>query len=110
MAHYLVRGKPVPEYEKELQNKVRNEDFKSLRPFGDALTQSLLNARKDPDGYWVWEEIDHSSPPLQQERETVLDTYFRRLEIEPIEDGQGMDKIRAMEPIFPEFLVERDYI
>ena len=101
MAHYLVRGKPVPEYEQELQKKVKNEDFKSLKPFGESLTQSLRSARKDDDGYWVWEELDFCSPPLQQERETVLDTYFRRLEIEPVEEGEGWRRIEGLNPIFP---------
>ena len=42
MAYYLVRAKPKPERLSELQDRLQEGAFIGLRPFGKALTHSLL--------------------------------------------------------------------
>ena len=55
------------------------------------------------DGVAVWEEEDYCRPPLVQEREAVLDTYFRDLRAEPVEEGSGWDMIEDLPRLFSEF-------
>jgi hypothetical protein len=53
-------------------------------------------------GQWVWEELDYCSPPLKQEREQVLDTYFDLEEIEPVSKEEGWQSISALPRALPE--------
>ena len=76
MAYYLVRAKPKPERLAELHDRLGESSFINLRPFRKTLTQSLKEARTQPDGTTVWEGEDYCSPPLAEERAAVLDTYF----------------------------------
>src|ERR687885_119246 len=79
MTQYLVRAVPLAERLPELARRLRAGEFRQMRPFGRALTESLEDARVAPDGRAVWEEEDYCSPPLAQERAAVLDAYFRAL-------------------------------
>jgi hypothetical protein len=74
-----------------------------MRPFGQSLAYSLRNARLRRDGVAVWEEEDYCRPPLAQEREAVLDAYFRDLEVELVKEGSGWEKIDSLPRLFPEF-------
>ncbi|HLH01800.1 MAG TPA: hypothetical protein VKX25_03455 [Bryobacteraceae bacterium] len=96
MAHYLVRAKPKPERLQELHDRLRSHAFTGLRPFGQALTRSLEDARTEPDGTAIWEEEDYCSPPLAQERAAVLDTYFDEIRVEQVAAGQGWERIEAL--------------
>jgi hypothetical protein len=101
MAYYLVRATPVPEHLDELAAKLAGREFVKLRPFGRALTASLQRARRFPDGTAIWEEEDYCRPPLAQEREAVLDQYFRDLTVQEIERGSGWELIADLPPLFP---------
>ena len=96
MAHYLVRARPKPERLRELSQRLEHKAFVGLRPFGKALTHSLENARIESDGTAIWEEEDYCSPPLAEERATVLDLYFDEIKVEPVNDGKGWDQIQAL--------------
>lgn len=96
MAHYIVRAKAKPELLAELNQKLSEDAFTGLRPFGKALTYSLRGARMQPDGKVVWEEEDYCSPPLAQERAAVLDTYFDDITVERVEAGQGWQQIESL--------------
>ncbi len=96
MAYYLVRGKIREGLAGELRRKVLVGSFRNLRPFGEALTEGLRDARLAEDGRWIWEEVDHCSPPLLQEREAVLDRYFLSLEIEPVHEGDGWRQVEHL--------------
>lgn len=96
MAHYIVRAKAKPELLAELNQKLSEDAFTGLRPFGKALTYSLRGARMQPDGKVVWEEEDYCSPPLAQERAAVLDTYFDDITVERVEAGQGWRQIESL--------------
>ena len=50
MAYYLVRAKPKAERLGELQDRLQKDLFIGLRPFGEALTYSLKQARTQSDG------------------------------------------------------------
>jgi hypothetical protein len=77
MAHYLVKAKPYDETLEDLKTSIRKKGFEHLKPFGPSLSYSLEHAKIDSDSDWIWEELDYCSPPLKQEREQVLDRYFR---------------------------------
>jgi len=97
MAYYLVRASLRAGLTEELWTRLDREEFHSIRPFGEALTYSLENARRDPQtGEAVWEEEDHCSPPSAMERAAVLDRYFDDLCVEPVREGEGWQRIAAL--------------
>jgi hypothetical protein len=96
MAYYLVRAKPKPERLGELQERLQKDSFVGLRPFGNALTHSLKEARTQPDGVAIWEEEDYCSPPLAEERAAVLDKYFDEISVERVDAGEGWKEIQAL--------------
>ncbi len=69
MAHYLVTAQPKKDKLPSLWEKLQNNTFRSLKPFGEALSYSLEYARQRDDGKAVWEEEDYCSPPLKEEKE-----------------------------------------
>jgi hypothetical protein len=96
MAHYLVRAKPKAERLGELQERLQKDSFVGLRPFGNALTHSLKEARTQSDGIAIWEEEDYCSPPLAEERAAVLDKYFDEINVEQVNAGEGWKRIEAL--------------
>ena len=96
MAYYLVRAKPKAERLGELQERLQKTSFVGLRPFGNALTHSLKEARTQPDGIAIWEEEDYCSPPLAEERAAVLDKYFDEISVELVDAGEGWKRIEAL--------------
>jgi hypothetical protein len=107
MAHYLVRAKPKTEFLAELEKRLQAKEFMRVLPFGLALSESLCNARLNPDGTAVWEEEDYCKPPLAMEREAILDFYFEGLKVEYVKPGMGWHRIKDRPPLFPT-LVWRD--
>jgi hypothetical protein len=102
MAYYLVTARPVAGRLDELEAKLNERAFIELEPFGRALTASLEDARRLPDGTVVWEEEDYCRPPLAEERAAVLDHYFEDLSVERVERGSGWQQIAELPPLFPE--------
>lgn len=96
MAYYLVRAKPNPERLRELQDRLQEDAFIGLRPFGKGLTHSLSQARVQPNGIAIWEEEDYCSPPLAQERAAVLDNYFDEISVEHVNFGEGWKRIESL--------------
>lgn len=96
MAHYIVRAKPKTDRLGELNQRLRENAFIGLRPFGEALTYSLNEARLESNGITIWEEEDYCSPPLAQERAAVLDTYFDEITVERVNAGEGWKRIEGL--------------
>ena len=96
MAYYLVRAHPKPDLLDELAEKLRQGAFTSLRPFGESLSQGLNGARWEAPGMAIWEEEDYCVPPLAQERAAVLDTYFKSLSVEKVQQGKGWSQIESL--------------
>ncbi|HXG79634.1 MAG TPA: hypothetical protein VNJ31_09890 [Methyloceanibacter sp.] len=103
MAFYLVSAVPRHGVMEELSRRLSGDEFSQMKPFGQALTHSLKHARIRWDGVAVWEEEDYCRPPLAQERLAVLDTYFIDLRVEPVEEGEGWERIEGLPRLFPEF-------
>lgn len=101
MAHYLVRANPKPSRMAKLASQLDADAFADLSPFGHALTCSLRAARVEVDGGAVWEEEDHCSPPLAQERAAVLDDYFDAIHVEPVARGEGWRQIERLPHLLP---------
>lgn len=102
MAYYLVTAVPRKARLGELKQRLARDEFSKLRPFGGALTKSLRDARRLPDGLAMWEEEDYCRPPLAQERAAVLDDYFDKLQVEPVREGEGWLRIEGLERLFPD--------
>ena len=101
MAFYLVTATPHEALLTDLEARLARDEFVPMRPFGTALSQSLRNARRRPDGGAVWEEEDYCRPPLAEERAAVLDQYFHGLEVEPVRRGAGWKRIDDLPRLFP---------
>jgi len=101
MAYYLVSGIPRAGRIDDLQARLAADEFMELRPFGRALSGSLRNARRRADGSAIWEEEDYCRPPLAQERAAVLDQYFDELQMEPVEHGEGWERLTELPALFP---------
>ncbi|MEO8667367.1 MAG: hypothetical protein ABI399_02560 [Bauldia sp.] len=101
MAYYLVTAVPRRDRLQELEDRLSRDEFVALRPFGEALTQSLRDARRFHDGLAVWEEEDYCRPPLAEERAAVLDDYFDKLEVETVAEGEGWKRIAGLARLFP---------
>lgn len=90
MAHYLVRAKPLDLA--VLRQKLDEEAFKGIRPFGEELDGCLRSAKITPDGWVTWEEVCFCTPPLAQER-SVLDQHFTDLTTQQLAGGEGWQRI-----------------
>ena len=104
MAHYLVTAKPRSDRLETLAENLKNRAYVSMRPFGKTMTYSLENARLREDGYATWEEEDHCSPPLAQERAAALDEFFDELNVTPVRERTGWEKIETLPRLFPELV------
>ena len=102
MAHYLVTAIPKAVLLDELEDRLAQDEFIEMQPFGRALTKSLRGARLRDDGEAVWEEEDYCRPPLAEERAAVLDTYFDNLKVEMVQQGTGWRRINDLPRLFPE--------
>lgn len=100
MAYYLVRAKPKIEFLPELSEKLQQQAFVKLRPFGEALSQGLNGARWESTGVAIWEEEDYCTPPLAMERAAVLDRYFYELTVEQVKREEGWQRIQALPALF----------
>jgi len=96
MAYYLVQARPIDELRKELRQRLDSGEIRVMKPFGQALQYGLDNARLQENGIAIWEEEDYCVPPLAQERAAILDTYFKELDVEPVEKTQGWQRIESL--------------
>src|SRR5690242_32004 len=96
MAYYLVQAKPVEELLLDLRQRLDSGEIRVMRPFGQALQYGLDNARLQEDGSMIWEEEDYCVPPLAQERAAILDTYFRELTVEKVDQNKGWKRIESL--------------
>ena len=96
MAYYLVQAKPIEELLTELRQRLDSGEIRVMRPFGQALQYGLDNARLQKNGIAIWEEEDYCVPPLAQERAAILDTYFKELNVERVNQTEGW---KLIEPI-----------
>lgn len=96
MAYYLVQAKPVAELLSELRQRLDSGEISVMRPFGRALQYSLDNARMQENGMATWEEEDYCVPPLAQERAAILDTYFKDLSVERVDQKKGWEQIESL--------------
>ncbi len=100
MAYYLVQAQPIEELLDELRNRLDSGEIRVMRPFGRALQFGLDNARLQENGIAIWEEEDYCVPPLAQERAAILDTYFKELTVEPVEQNKGWKRIESLPMIW----------
>jgi hypothetical protein len=110
VAWYLVRARIRPDCMAELEARLEAKAFLEQRPFGPALTHALENARLEGPDAAAWEEEDYCTPPLAQEREAVLDEYFRDIRVESVRQGEGWRSIRSLPRLFPDLAAGTDSV
>jgi len=98
MVIWLVKAKPRVEKLRELRARLDSGEISAMRPFGESLDDGLRNARiRQEDGYALWEEEDYCRPPLAQEREAVLDSYFDELSVvDARQPGMGWKRVEKL--------------
>jgi len=96
MAYYLVQAKPIDELLIELRQRLDSGEIKVMKPFGQALQYGLDHARLQENGIAIWEEEDYCVPPLAQERAAILDTYFKELHVDRVQQTEGWKKIESI--------------
>ena len=96
MAYYLVQAKPIDELSTELRQRLDSGEIRVMKPFGQALQYGLDNARLQENGIAIWEEEDYCVPPLAQERAAILDTYFKELNVELVNQTEGWKRIEPL--------------
>ena len=101
MSFYLVRAKPKQDLLDELANKLKENSFLNLIPFGKAITYSLKNARLTDSGLAIWEEEDYCIPPLFEEKKSILDFYFSDIQVEKVKKNEGWNRISNLNNLFP---------
>jgi hypothetical protein len=101
MPHYLVTARPKIERLPDLAARLAHDEFRSMQPFGRALTVSLRGARQRGDGSVTWEEEDYCHPPLAEERAAVLDEYFEDLKVQLVRRNTGWRRIKSLPHLFP---------
>lgn len=107
MSYYLVSATPRRDLLDDLHDRLERGEFRTMRPFGKALSMSLENARRTGDGGAIWEEEDYCRPPLAQERAAVLDRYFDGLGVEQVELGAGWERIKELPSLFPDLSIQK---
>ena len=100
MAYYLVQAKPIDNLLTELRQRLDSGEIKVMKPFGNALQYGLDNARLQANGIAIWEEEDYCVPPLAQERAAILDTYFKELNVERVQQTEGWKQIESLPPFW----------
>lgn len=85
----------------DLAVRLARDEFRSMQPFGRALTVSLRGARRRADGSVTWEEEDYCHPPLAEERAAVLDDYFEELKAQIVRRNTGWRRIKNLPHLFP---------
>lgn len=80
---------------KNLYDELKSGEISMMRPFGKTLQYSLENARIDNEdnNFTLWIEEDYCSPPLDMERESVLDRYFDDIAVQHVESEAAWDTI-----------------
>ncbi|MBI1730068.1 hypothetical protein HY229_04645 [Candidatus Acetothermia bacterium] len=103
MAHYLVEAKPHLHKLKSLRERLDQGLIKRLKPFGNTLHHSLVNARLKPDGFAVWEEEDYCSPPLAQERAAVLGEFFAKISVKTTREEEGWNEVGELPSLWDKY-------
>ena len=102
MAYYLVRAKPQWEKLAELRTRLDAGEILRMRPFGGSLDMSLLGARMESNAVAIWEEEDYCHPPLDMERDAVLDHYFEDISVEVVSLDEGWERIADLPSMWAE--------
>ena len=83
---YSVKARCIPAAMAELYRKLTDGTIQKQKPDGREIVDSMNRARISELRLVQWSEKCFCSPPLQHERQTVLDHYFTDMEIEPVDD------------------------
>ena len=103
MTHYLVSAKIKQGVAAEVRQRIADESFINMKPFGKTLARAMFQIRQAPvSGKVYWEEECYCSPPLAMERTAVLDQYFTEINAEQLSEGEGWARISELPILWDE--------
>lgn len=82
---YHVQAKFREETANEFLRKLSDGSIRDQTPDGSEMFASMDRAVVNSQGRIEWSEMCFCTPPLQHERETVLDQHFDEITTAPIE-------------------------
>ena len=95
--HYRVTARLIEETAAEFFRKLSDGSIADQKPDGREIIASMQRARIDPSGDICWSERCYCATPLEHERQTVYDQYFREMttveiaqDAEPRFEGQPL--------------------
>jgi len=100
MPTYLVIATPVAAHLHELSEMLDGDLIDSMEPFGEEMAQALRQARVEPEGDAVWEEVCFCPTPLAQEWAAVLDRYFDDIRTTEVSRHEGWRRIESLPKLF----------
>jgi hypothetical protein len=81
---YAVTARLATDRAGELLSRLSDGSIAAQRPDGQEIVEAMARARVAPDGTVRWTETCYCRPPLQHERQTVLDRHFDDIGAEAI--------------------------
>jgi hypothetical protein len=103
MAYYLVHAKALMDLLPALKKRLDEGEIMQMRPFGEALQEALMNARVDENNIVSWVEHDYCEPPLDKERQAILDEFFTDIKVEEVGEAEGWHEIESLPRLWEKY-------
>ena len=85
---YKVKARFKEASATEFQRKLLDGTIANQKPDGPELVESMNRAVMTDSGEIEWSELCYCNPPLEHERQSVLDDHFDNISTEAIETHQ----------------------
>lgn len=95
--HYLVSARLISERAAEFRDRLRDGSIRQQEPDGREIVDSMHRARVSPDETIRWSEVCYCPTPLEHERATVYDRYFRDLNTVEAEGDRSFEGERFLD-------------
>ena len=85
---YFVTAQLRVETAADLRRALRDDTIRTQQPDGREIVDAMARAVVTADGTVEWIELCYCETPLAHERQTVLDRYFDRISVRPVDGYQ----------------------
>ena len=94
---YKIEAEFLKEKAKDFLEKLTDGSIASQEPDGSEIVAAMKRATMAKDETIHWTETCYCNTPLAHERETVYDTYFSSMQIQPIDKHSVIPGVSFME-------------
>ena len=84
--YYVVTARFKPFTAADFYEKLTDGTIASQKPDGKEIVASMRRTKISQDGTVRWSEVCYCPTPLQHERETVYDHFFKDIQTDEVED------------------------